>query len=150
MKNQNPHSKIAEKTILGWGSLCIFLVFLILSAAVVTYAQQPQTNSAQTTSPPAQEISDSAELVTPGKLIKRVAPKYPKQARKQHIEGTVVMRGTITAQGDVIHLQLESGNPLLTDAAMDAVKKWKYRPYLKAGKPVEVETTITVNFALAH
>jgi protein TonB len=82
-------------------------------------------------------------------LIKKVRPKYPKQARKQHVEGTVIMRATIAKDGTISDLQLVSGDPLLTQAALDAVKKWKYRPYLKDGQAVDVETQITVNFQLS-
>ena len=88
--------------------------------------------------------------ITPGKLIKRVAPKYPKQARKKHMEGQVILKGSITKTGDVVDLQIISGDPLLTQAAMDAVKKWKYRPYLKDGQAVDVDTQITVNFRLSQ
>jgi len=59
------------------------------------------------------------------------------------------MRATIAKDGTISDLQLVSGDPLLTQAALDAVKKWKYRPYLKDGQAVDVETQITVNFQLS-
>jgi periplasmic protein TonB len=83
-------------------------------------------------------------------LITKVAPKYPKQARKKHIQGTVTLHAVITKQGEISDLQLVSGDPMLAEAAMDAVKGWKYRPYLKDGERVEVETTIQVNFKLSN
>ncbi len=59
------------------------------------------------------------------------------------------MKALINQTGDVESLSLISGHPLLAPAAMDAVKQWKYRPYLLNGKAVNVETQITVNFALS-
>ena len=81
-------------------------------------------------------------------MLWTVKPKYPKEARKQRIEGVVVLSGKITKDGDVADLTLVSGAPLFAEAAMDAVQKWKYRPYLLLGKPVEVRTQIQVNFEL--
>ena len=101
----------------------------------------------QATAPERVRITDG---VTKGELIKRVNPKYPKAARKRHIEGSVVMKGTITKDGVLNDLQVVSGDPLLAQAALDAAKKWKYRPYLKDGQAVDVETQITVNFQLSQ
>ena len=82
-------------------------------------------------------------------IVSRVQPRYPKDAKKQRIQGPVVMQAIIDTNGDVIDLRLVSGHPLLAPAAMDAVKQWKYRPYVLNGTPIEVETTITFNFTLS-
>ena len=79
-------------------------------------------------------------------LIKKVDPKYPDKARNQHVQGTVVLRAVIGATGDISELDVLSGDKLLVPSALKAVKQWKYRPYLLQGHPVEVDTTITVNF----
>lgn len=92
----------------------------------------------------------SVDDLWPGLLLKKVAPKYPKEARKKHIEGVVVMKATIDTNGNIVGLTLVSGDPLLAKAAMDAVKQWKYRPYFLKGEPVEVETDIRVNFELSR
>jgi TonB family protein len=73
-------------------------------------------------------------------------PKYPPMARIAHIQGDVVLRVTISAKGDVEDLNVVSGHPLLIQAAIDGVRQWKYTPYLLKGKPVEVDTVITVKF----
>ena len=86
--------------------------------------------------------------VTQGLLVKRVNPKYPKEARKEGIQGVVILTAKIGKHGDIADLSVVSGDPLLAKAAMDAVKKWKYRPYLLLGQPVEVQTQIQVNFVL--
>jgi len=83
-------------------------------------------------------------------ILKKVDPVYPEKARKKRIEGTVLLAATITKNGDIADLTVVSGNRLLAQAAVDAVKQWKYRPYFFRGQPVEVETQVEVNFALAR
>jgi len=83
-------------------------------------------------------------------LIKKVDPKYPDKARNQHVQGTVVLRAVIGATGDISELDVLSGDKLLVPSALKAVKQWKYRPYLLQGHPVEVDTTITVNYTLSQ
>jgi len=90
-----------------------------------------------------------SESIVQGLMIKRVAPDYPPLARQARIQGTVVLKVQINKSGDVVNLQLVSGHPMLAPAAIEAVKKWKYMPYLLNGEPVEVETSVTVNFTLS-
>lgn len=84
--------------------------------------------------------------VAQGALIFKVAPEYPAVARAARVQGSVLMHAIIGTDGTVQRLQVVGGNPLLVNAAMEAVKRWRYRPYLLDGRPVEVETSITVNF----
>jgi periplasmic protein TonB len=84
-----------------------------------------------------------------GLLAKRVDPGYPKDARKQRIQGTVILKINISKAGDVEDVKLISGHPALAQAAIDAVKQWKYKPYLLNGTAVAVETQVQVNFTLA-
>jgi protein TonB len=81
-----------------------------------------------------------------GQIIKRVDPVYPPDVR---VQGAVILRAIVSKTGDVENLQVISGPPMLTGAALDAVKQWKYKPYLLNGEPLEVETVINVNFILA-
>jgi len=81
-------------------------------------------------------------------VLKKVQPQYPEAAKRDHIQGTVLLKVTIGKQGDVENLQLISGHPALASAAIEAVKQWRYKPYLQNGEPVEVETEVTVNFTL--
>ena len=87
--------------------------------------------------------------VTNGLLIHKVEPPYPTIAKAARIQGDVVLKAIIDKEGNIVNLQLMSGHPMLVPAALDAVRQWHYRPYLLNGQPVEVETTITVIFALA-
>ncbi len=87
--------------------------------------------------------------VAQGLLIRQISPQYPQIARMARIEGRVILQATIGKDGSVQNLHLISGHPMLVQAAMDAVKQWLYKPYYLNGEPVEVDTTINVNFALA-
>ena len=86
--------------------------------------------------------------VQAAKLINRVTPNYPPLARQTRISGTVRLHAIIGKDGSVQSLTLESGHPLLVQAALDAVKQWRYQPTLLNGVPVEVDTTIDVIFTL--
>ena len=87
--------------------------------------------------------------VLEGMLISKTTPAYPTIARVAHVSGTVVLAAIISKEGTIVNLHVQSGHPMLTQAAMDAVKTWRYRPYLLNGQPVEVETTINVVFSMA-
>jgi len=83
-----------------------------------------------------------------GNLIYRVQPNYPPLARQARIQGTVELRAIISKLGTIENLTVVSGHAMLVPAAVEAVKHWRYRPYLLDGNPIEVETEITVNFIL--
>ena len=116
--------------------LSLFL-FLITCASLAA----PQ----ETASPQRVRVSDD---VMRGVLVKKVDPVYPPLARQARIQGTVVLKALINTSGDVYNLQLVSGHPMLAPAAVEAVKQWKYKPYLLNGEAVEVETTVQVIFKL--
>jgi periplasmic protein TonB len=86
--------------------------------------------------------------VTNGLLIRKVSPNYPPLARQARIQGQVVLRAQISKDGSIEGLTLVSGHPMLVQSALDAVKQWKYKPYLLNGEPVEVDTEVLVNFTL--
>ena len=90
-----------------------------------------------------------SEGVAQALLVTRVQPVYPPLARQARIQGTVVLRAIISRDGSIENLTLVSGHPMLVPAAIDAVKQWKYQPYLLNGQPVEVDTEVLVNFALS-
>jgi protein TonB len=86
--------------------------------------------------------------VSKGLLVYHIEPPYPVLARQAHVQGTVVLTAFIDKEGMIQNLQLVSGHPLLAPAAIEAVKHWRYKPFLLNGQPVGVETTVTVNFNL--
>jgi len=87
--------------------------------------------------------------VTQGLLIRKIQPNYPPLARQARIQGQVLLAAEISKDGSIENLHLISGHPMLAPAAIEAVKQWKYKPYILNGEPVEVETQITVNFTLS-
>ena len=86
--------------------------------------------------------------VQQAKILHQVAPVYPPKAKRKRIEGTVVLHAVIDRDGSVIELNVVSGNPLLAQAAQDAVKQWTYMPTRLNHEPVQVDTTISVVFTL--
>jgi len=86
--------------------------------------------------------------VQAAKLVNRVQPQYPPLARQTRISGTVRLHAIISKDGSVQSLSVESGHPLLVQAALDAVRQWRYQPTTLNGEPVEVDTTIDVIFSL--
>jgi protein TonB len=86
--------------------------------------------------------------VMEGMLIDRVLPVYPAPARAMRIAGRVELQATISRDGTIENLRVVDGPALLRAAAVEAVQQWRYRPYLLNGDPVEVETTINVDFKL--
>jgi periplasmic protein TonB len=87
--------------------------------------------------------------VSTGLLIRKVTPVYPPLARQARIQGQVVLQAEISKEGTIQNLQLISGHPMLAPAAIEAVKQWRYKPYLLNGEPVAVETQVIVNFSLS-
>lgn len=96
--------------------------------------------------PPRARISQG---VMQGYLVQRVQPDYPPLARQARVQGTVVLAATINKQGRIENLQVASGPPMLVAAAIEAVRRWRYRPFLLNGEPVEVSTSITIVFSLS-
>ncbi len=86
--------------------------------------------------------------VSRGLLVKEVQPAYPASARQMRIEGAVDLLATISKNGDISAVKVLDGNAQLAHAAVDAVKQWKYKPYLLNGEPVEIQTQVTVKFKL--
>ncbi len=86
--------------------------------------------------------------VQEAKILNRPAPSYPALAKQARIQGSVVLHAIIDKDGTVTQLEVVSGHPLLVQAALQAVKQWRYQPTQLNGEPVEVDTTITVNFVL--
>ncbi|MDR3724007.1 MAG: M56 family metallopeptidase [Terracidiphilus sp.] len=101
---------------------------------------------------PVVEVKNGVATLSPAQavdnLISKVAPKYPADAKKARIEGTVVLNAIIGTDGHMKELHVISGPAPLAQAAMEAVQQWVYRPYLLNGKPVQVETTINVIYTL--
>jgi periplasmic protein TonB len=86
--------------------------------------------------------------VMAGRKLSGVEPRYPSIAVAARIHGTVLLAATISRTGAIENLRVASGPPMLAPAAVEAVRTWRYQPYLLNGEPVEVETTVQVIFHL--
>jgi protein TonB len=99
--------------------------------------------------PPAVAKPTRVSRMMDGLLIHRVQPDYPVIAKRAGIQGPVMISALISKEGTIENLRVLSGHPMLTSAAINAVKQWRYRPYILNGDPIEVDTQITVNFFLS-
>ncbi len=106
-------------------------------------------------------VPPSAHVVTPtkvtvssgvmaGMILVKTPPQYPPIARATHTQGIVELQATISKSGTIENLRVVSGPPLLRAAALDAVRSWRYRPYLLNNEPVEVETQVNVIFNIGN
>ena len=109
---------------------------------------KPQTRgvAVQGTRPTRVRVSQG---VMQGMVISKVQPIYPADAKASRTQGSVVIAAVIGKDGNIQSERLISGDPLLAPAAMDAVRQWKYRPYVLNGQAIEVDTQVTINFTLA-
>jgi TonB family protein len=99
---------------------------------------------------PVLQTLNVSQGVSQGLLVKRVQPTYPANALHMRVEGAVQIMATISKSGSISTVKVLKGDPTLARAAADAVKQWKYKPYLLNGEPVEIQTEITVNFKLPN
>lgn len=134
-----------------------FTIAVLLPPAAV--AQQPAAQTADATASGQEGASSAGEAqghrmkmggeIMAKSLLSRVPPDYPADAFAAKISGTVVFHAIIATDGSVKDVRVVSGPPQLVDAATNAVKQWKYRPFSLNGEPVEIDTTISVVFNLA-
>jgi protein TonB len=113
------------------------------ASLVAASASVPPTAAAKA---PSSDLLEVPEDYADDQVLHRVHPTYPKQARARKLHGAVVLQAVINKQGMVDSLQLVSGDPLLAQAAADAVKQWRYKPYWHNGEAADFQTRITVDF----
>jgi TonB family protein len=122
-------------------SLCAAIFVLGMAGARPTALgqdSQPHSTAANTTK----------QFVAPARLIKRIDPIYPLEARQRVVQGAVVMKATIAVDGTLQNIKIISGDPMLRNAAMDAVSKWRYEPARVEGVASAIDTTITLTFSM--
>jgi protein TonB len=100
--------------------------------------------------PPMPEKPFRVSHLSEAQLVHRVEPVYPRMAVLTGLQGEVRLHAIIAKDGTIQSLTVTSGQPILAQAALEAVRQWRYRPYLLNGKAVEVETSISVNFRKDH
>jgi TonB family protein len=104
--------------------------------------------SAGSMPPPVLQTLKVSQGVSRGLLVKKVQPIYPTNALRLRLEGAIEIVATVSKTGDITAVKSLGGDPQLARAAIEAVRQWKYKPYLLNGEPVEIETQVTVNFKL--
>ena len=115
-----------------------------LTAAPPAPVAAPQSTPARAAS--TARTNANGEKVQQAQLISKKDPEYPQIARQSGAQGEVILTATIGIDGKVKNVKVESGHPLLRNAAIAAVKQWVYKPTLLNGKPVESESRISLNF----
>jgi protein TonB len=116
--------------------------------AVADHGTMPNLGGNESAPTPVLRAMNVSQGVSRGLLVKSVQPAYPSVALRMHTEGPVELLATISKDGDISAVKILSGDPTLVHAAADAVKQWKYKPYLLNGEPVEIQTQVTVIFKL--
>jgi protein TonB len=106
-----------------------------------------QTAAPKVQKAPPVKVNISAGVAV-GMLLQKTQPIYPPIAKAARVSGIVVLQATISKTGSIENLKVVSGPAMLQQAALDAVRTWRYRPYLLNNEPVEVETTVNVIFTL--
>jgi protein TonB len=104
-------------------------------------------NGAKVKVAPQQRVSISSGIAA-GLVMQKTSPVYPAIAKTARVQGTVVIQATISKTGSIENPHVVSGPVMLRQSALDAVKTWRFRPYMISNEPVDVETTVNVNFAL--
>jgi TonB family protein len=111
----------------------IALCWILMLACVSSIGQQP---------------AEIAKANADEHLVKRIDPEYPPLARAARLQGKVLLKATISKDGDVTAVTVVSGHPMLAPSAIEAVRKWKYKPFLVDGQPMTVKAEIEVPFSL--
>ncbi len=144
-----------------WLRFVLTLLFVLASTPL-----WPQSETSKAADPPSAERTSpppgaQAQLPAPGAGITPTSPGdstqleplkiqqavYPDEAAQKGIQGQVWVKLLISETGDVENVEVVSGDPILAKAAVDAAKKWKFKPFIKNGKPVKVSTKMPLNFA---
>src|SRR5881397_3603772 len=128
----------------GLGTLS---VFLLLTGMLVASSSNPARGQEQRRAvKPQREPIRVGGNVQESKLVHRVEPVYPPEARAARISGVVILQVTVSEAGDVSDARTLRGHPLLDGAAVEAVRQWRYSPTLLNGEPVPVIATVSIAF----
>jgi TonB family protein len=131
--------------------LLVASCFGLFCLAAPVLAQPPQSStpaelSVEVTPQAFSRPGDSTRV----ELLRMEKLRYPEQARRNGIQGQVVLHVEISEAGNVEHIDVLSGNPLLVPSTVESVKKWKYKPFLRGGNPIKVSTRVPLDFAFAR
>lgn len=119
---------------------------VVLTASPLCVSQDSSPISVDSDHRPTHRSAHAPKIVVPPRPISVVTPNYPKEARKKKIEGQVVLHAVVTLDGTLNDITVVSGNPILADAALEAVRQWRYQPSKINGEPVEAQHEIVITF----
>jgi TonB family protein len=131
----NAHRRVRP----GSNSVLVEIPSKTQAASAMAFKWSPAINAAEKTPISADEpesLSRTAEL------------SYPSLGQKMKVQGSVLLQALVGADGGIRNLRVLSGNPILTSAAMEAARQWRFRPYLQNGQPTETQAKIVVNFTI--
>lgn len=146
----------SSKPSFGIRGILSFLSLIIVVAAIMGWWRWEQGWTELEAQVPASEtLLSKPQLKVPADVMQRqithqVAPEYPEAARRAGVQGTVVLDAVVSVEGAVTQLKVINGPEALSLAAIDAVRWWRYEPYIVNGERATVETTISVNFRLPN
>jgi len=147
MKLTEKKKRIGRLRATVWVTACIALgVVTAASAVALRMGVDPQVSADQQDSK--KDVHSVRPEMMQANLISKVSPVYPPDAKKARIQGTVVLDAVIGKTGHVENLKVASGPSELLQSSLDAVRQWKYKPFLLNGNPIEVKTTISVVYTL--
>jgi len=131
------------------GCTALLLTASVFAAGgqVLSQARDSSAASPQAQAEPAPRVRVSSGIIS-GLILKKIQPSYPEEAKKKRIQGVVILDADISKDGDVTRLSVISGDPLLAQPAMDAVRQWKYKPYLRNGQALDIDTQVQIDFTL--
>ena len=141
--------KTKETLILWVYCMAVFAGTLVALAAPPARVQETEKPAAETQEKTAQQVPQHLQIarnVQANNLVWRVDPKYPKEAKKKHLQGNVRIGIVVDLEGRVIKTEVLSGHPILAKAAVQAVRQWRYKPTLLNGRPVLVESEVELHF----
>ncbi len=148
MKLTEKKKQVSRLRVVVSVALCFVVIAAAATSAVaLRVAVDSQTAADNPSSKKAGPRSIPADVMA-GNVVSKVNPKYPPDAKKARIQGTVVLDAVVGKTGVVENLKVVSGPNELQQSSLDAVRQWKYKPFLSNGNPIDVETTISVIYSL--
>jgi TonB family protein len=141
-------AKLGHRIRMGQGGFYALFACMLALAGLGWWQWQRSWNELEARATVAESGLRVAPETMEKRIVTKVEPVYPEAARKAGLQGLVVMDAVIAPDGTVKRLRPVSGPDLLAQSATAAVQSWKFEPYLSSGKPVEVETTIAIEFRL--
>ena len=138
-----------------WRGVAFAVLIIVVTAVMGWWRWEQGWRQLEAHVPANETLMAKPQLKVPAdtmqrRIVHEVAPEYPEAARLAGVQGTVVLDAIVSAEGAVTEVQVVSGPEALSLAAINAVRWWRYEPYILNGQPAMVETTVSINFRLTN